>query len=798
MKVGVGYSDRPDSAVAGRRSAEKALQNSGRKTPCDFCLLFSTVRHNQRVLRDAVARVIGAQIPIYGGGAAGVITNDRYGYGGDQVGVACIWLDGAFGNAVDVGGLGAASAESIGISLGKALAASGAKADSSVVLLYDAAHCGKDTEPCFLPASQLLQGMEKSFGPLPDSAVGAGLLGDHSFSATGQFVGGGIAWNRAMALVFGEGIYTDSTIMHGCSPASPFYEVTKADGSVILEINRLPALDFLEKRLDPLVKSGDYPYKLLLGVDYGQSQSAYDEGDYAIRFCTALDRARGGIAVSEDMPEGTEFQIMYRSLDPAYMSPRIDALFGRVAKAGREPVLAMYFDGMGRCAGYGGTDIEDAIALQQAVAGRAPVFGIYTGSQIATVAGVPRGINRSGVLCLFSQERKGGKRKAGAQKEKSDAVQAVVPPRAQRGESPSVEFVCKMCEQDAAKILSLDAQLASFRQEFELKRRGFRLISELSVSIRQTDNYENVFAKVARRINTALNMQKTIVLFAEKNGLFVPGVLQGFSESEWERLSGQPIRLPEELLESHPVVVNGADSPERFKALRAHFSLPFFVSSSIFMRNEVSAVLITGRTAEQLPFLSRLGFGDAETVQALAELVGSVLVRIRLHDVIIKAETDSLTELWNRDTFQRLVQNQLDDARKHSSAFFMMDIDFFKSINDTYGHAAGDEVLIACSEAMRKVLRDTDIIGRLGGDEFAVFCRGIGEPYNAEHKAEQILRAWKEIVPKGGSKSITGSIGIAMVPQHGVEFNELYNNADIALYKAKEKRDHFEMFLKGE
>jgi len=803
MNAGVGYSNYPDSSIAGRRAAEQAVQQSNRKSPCDLALLFCTAKHNQKALRAAVAGVVGNNIPIYGGGAAGIITNDKYGYDGDQVGVACLWLDGDPCNVVVDGGLLSNGEQSTGQKLGEGLKAIGTAPDSSVMLLYDAVH-RHEAGVRLMMATWLLEGLNKGLGFLPELLVGAGMMGDHACNVSGQFTGTGGGRHQAMALAFGGGLRIDNTIMHGCYPASPYYTVTKAEDSVILEINGKPALQFLDELLGSSVKPEDYPFFLLFGINGGGRWEPYDEDKYASRLCLAIAPERGGIVMFEpDMVEGTEFQLMYRSLEVDYIKPRVDALFEQLDNEGRNPVFAMYINCAGRCAGYGGTDMEDAVALQEAVNGRVPLFGMYTGVEIAAVAGVPRGLDWTGVFCLFSEPKNGGKSKLQIKNYKVQAPDKNMP---SAPDSPlpipnapmPVDFAAKMCERNAAKVLALDAQFMKFRHELELKRRGFRIISELAVSIRQSDNYENVFARVAKKINASLNMQKTIVLFANKAGAFVPAVLQGFSETEWTRLSKKSFYIPEELLSQDPVLVTGADAPERFKALRREFGLPYFISSPIFLHGDVSALLISGRMFEQGPFLARLNPSDAETIQALAELIGSVIVRMRLQDVTIKAETDNLTGLWNRDTFQRLVQMQLNDARKQVGAFLMIDIDHFKSINDMYLHTGGDEVLIACGEAMRKVLRDTDIIGRMGGDEFAVFCRGIGDSNNAERKAEQIQRAWKQIVPKGGAKPISTSIGIALTPQHGIEFNQLYNCADMALYKAKQSgRDQY-MLYKGD
>jgi diguanylate cyclase (GGDEF)-like protein len=122
----------------------------------------------------------------------------------------------------------------------------------------------------------------------------------------------------------------------------------------------------------------------------------------------------------------------------------------------------------------------------------------------------------------------------------------------------------------------------------------------------------------------------------------------------------------------------------------------------------------------------------------------------------------------------------------------MIDVDFFKAVNDNYGHAAGDMVLSECAYALRRVVRESDIVGRLGGDEFAVFYKSIGSVAMAEQKARQIRDEWLKIIPPGGEKGITASIGISFTPQDGQAYQELFSKADEALYRAKEAgRDCF-------
>jgi len=253
-------------------------------------------------------------------------------------------------------------------------------------------------------ATWLLSGIEQSLGFLPN-LTGAGMQGDYVCTPTRQWIGESVAEHHAMALAFSDDIRIDSVIMHGCRPATRYYTVTKADKQVILEINGRPALQFLDELLGSAIPPENYPFFLILGVNSGDKWGEFDENSYASRLCLALDKERGGIVMFEpDMVEGTEFQIMHRSFDLDYMKPRIEDIFNRLGD--REPVFALYINCAGRAAGYGGVDLEDAFVVQNTVAGRVPILGIYTGVEIAPIKGRPRGLDWTGVFCLFSTRKR--------------------------------------------------------------------------------------------------------------------------------------------------------------------------------------------------------------------------------------------------------------------------------------------------------------------------------------------------------------------------------------------------------
>ena len=408
MRVGVGYCDDPDTAAAGVRAASEALLRGGggeKNEPCNLVMLFATAHHDAQTLRDSVASVTRAA-PIVGGGAIGTITNDRFGYAGDQIAVACFWLKDARCDILAEGGL-LESEQAAGERLGRRLKELGTTLQSPVMLFYDAIdRTGGGVR--MLMATWLLAGIKRGLGFFP-SLTGAGMMSDYACSTTKLWVGDRVAEHHAMALAFSGDVRVDSVVMHGCRPATRYYTVTKADKQVILEINGKPALRFIDELLGSAIPPESYPFFLIFGVNRGSKWGEFDEDSYASRLCLAVDKEHEAIVMFEpDMMEGTEFQIMYRSLDLDYMKPKIEEVFSDLGN--REPVFALYINCAGRAAGYGGIDMEDAVVLQNTVANRVPILGIYTGVEIAPVGGCPRGLDWTGVFCLFSTSKGGASR----------------------------------------------------------------------------------------------------------------------------------------------------------------------------------------------------------------------------------------------------------------------------------------------------------------------------------------------------------------------------------------------------
>ena len=154
-----------------------------------------------------------------------------------------------------------------------------------------------------------------------------------------------------------------------------------------------------------------------------------------------------------------------------------------------------------------------------------------------------------------------------------------------------------------------------------------------------------------------------------------------------------------------------------------------------------------------------------------------------------QASHDSLTNLPNRAYFEARLTRTLRSLNKtrEKAAVLFLDSDRFKGINDAYGHAAGDAVLVAVATRIRAQLREDDVVARLGGDEFAILLTPLHKVEDAQRIAEKIIASMLEPILLPGQACVVTSlsIGIAVYPEHGASAQELLCAADSAMYQAK-------------
>ncbi len=154
-----------------------------------------------------------------------------------------------------------------------------------------------------------------------------------------------------------------------------------------------------------------------------------------------------------------------------------------------------------------------------------------------------------------------------------------------------------------------------------------------------------------------------------------------------------------------------------------------------------------------------------------------------------KAELDSLTGIYNKGATEHHIKEILANASpSECHCMMIIDVDNFKTLNDTLGHQQGDKVIKDLASKTKSLFRSCDIVGRLGGDEFFVFIQGSCPTDIYISKATQLNELYRQaFTHEDKTIQISASIGISVYPKHGSSFEELYNNADKALYATKAK-----------
>jgi diguanylate cyclase (GGDEF)-like protein len=186
---------------------------------------------------------------------------------------------------------------------------------------------------------------------------------------------------------------------------------------------------------------------------------------------------------------------------------------------------------------------------------------------------------------------------------------------------------------------------------------------------------------------------------------------------------------------------------------------------------------------------------DAHGEQTLLESWGrfaSLAVERRglYEQLSFRAQYDSLTALLNRAALYDRVDSwtRANAAKPIPMALVYLDLDGFKAINDTYGHAAGDKVLQHVSAHILESVRKTDMVARLGGDEFVIVLPGVGEPAEARRIADLVAAAIaRPLAYAGGELRIGVSFGISVFPADGASTDALLKIADEEMYRAKLK-----------
>jgi len=263
--------------------------------------------------------------------------------------------------------------------------------------------------------------------------------------------------------------------------------------------------------------------------------------------------------------------------------------------------------------------------------------------------------------------------------------------------------------------------------------------------------------------------------------------MTGYSEDELLRLTGREISHPED------VDVINAQRPSLYAG-----EIDAVRVEKRYLRKDGSVIwvaftMVVERNAAGEPQYE-IAFFDDITARKQAEAA----LRESEERFRQLAHHDTLTSLPNRALFYDRLRQTLALAKRNSWTVGVMlaDLDHFKRVNDTLGHAAGDKLLLQAAERLAKSVRASDTVARLGGDEFAVVLNNLSAPEDAAVVAHKIIAAFQApFQVEGHSLPATLSIGAALYPNDSTDQETLLKNADAAMYRSKEAgRNCFRMF----
>ena len=193
---------------------------------------------------------------------------------------------------------------------------------------------------------------------------------------------------------------------------------------------------------------------------------------------------------------------------------------------------------------------------------------------------------------------------------------------------------------------------------------------------------------------------------------------------------------------------------------------------------------------EFLQLIKRPVYDENGKISGIIALINDVTDHQLLKRELEKrAKTDTLTGLSNKSATEDLVRMMISNYRQEDelSALLIIDVDHFKQINDNFGHAEGDRILAEIGRIIKNCCRAADVAGRIGGDEFLIFMRHIEDPENACRLAERLQgNVGRVFADDRMKRHVSLSIGIAVCPENGKDYDSLFRSADEALYYVKE------------
>jgi len=336
--------------------------------------------------------------------------------------------------------------------------------------------------------------------------------------------------------------------------------------------------------------------------------------------------------------------------------------------------------------------------------------------------------------------------------------------------------------------LAIDAYIHAAHEKIQTKAAQLKALNEVALAIASSLSLEQVIEQVLRQgMRLAGVRAACVTLYDNVLGRFSTWHTEGLSEAFVKDMRFRPGGLAEEAFVSGASILS-SDRPGSAHPLSA-------LAHNEGIRAILCLPLVSHTRRIGLLYLYRHDQDDfqpdeTELLSTLSHIAAGALENAQLHEHTLSlAATDALTGLHNRRALNERLDEEIQRTRRFGQSFslLLLDIDFFKKINDTYGHSFGDSVLQALARLLRMQMREVDFAARYGGEEFVMLLPATDAP-GARLVAERVRETIAEnafILPDGASVSVTVSIGVATFPEGADSAALLIACADHALYTAK-------------
>jgi two-component system cell cycle response regulator len=350
-----------------------------------------------------------------------------------------------------------------------------------------------------------------------------------------------------------------------------------------------------------------------------------------------------------------------------------------------------------------------------------------------------------------------------------------------------------------AALHKAEAELQHFREEEESRRHLVEVLHEVMGNLPS----EEIFHLLVRRLARALNLSHASVILAN------PGDTSGVVATAFEQPHLHDLEIE---LEKYPEVVSALNGRipvlipdlaycplyvplrERWAREGTEVNIRSVMAIPVPLDDSKMAVFLLRRTIDT-PKFDAADVDFAETVvkggvAAIQRAHAIETTRADNHRLEALAQTDPLTGLVNRRALTIRLVSEMERVRRYNAplAMLLLDLDHFKLVNDTYGHLAGDDVLIGVAALLQRAVRAVDLVARYGGEEFLIVLPETGKQ-GAISFAERIrdrIATHRFKMTSSQTVRITASIGVATYPSPGLEsVEDFFRAADHALYRAK-------------